>query len=704
MAEALHRLELRCLGPPAVLVDGREPPSDVLWRKHVALLVYLALSPECTRSREHLLGLLWPEKTQEKARHSLNEALRRLRGGLGTERIVTNGDVVRLSTENLAVDALEFEQHAASDPHSDLLEGFVVEDAPAFEGWAEEQRRHYRSRATSLLVAAGEMALAANRFADAQDIARRALTVEPASETAASLLMRAEALTGDATAALQAYHDYAERLEQDIGEKPSRELQALAERIRSNRWRGSASRHAELAPPLVGRAETYRTAFELMDEGVGSGARCLLVTGDVGMGKTRLLNECVDRLALAGAVTAVARPLETDLDTAWSTLRLLLRAGLVNAPGAAGTEPHAMAVLAAIVPELAERVEPAEPRDASDVAAALGSLLRAIADEQPVAIAIDDAHLADGPSISALSACVSGLDTEPVVVVLGSASSVEEIPQELLHLMGDLGRSIRGELVRLDPLSQEAARELVEALAPWCAAAEDRDRLMRRLAFEAGGNPLMSVTLLRGLEKASTLREDLLRWPKQESTYDSPLPFSVPQLARMTLISRVSQLEDEERGVLSAASICGMSLDLTLIAALTELPMARVEETLDRLEQFGFVAFDGRRYAFAAAMYVQIVRGECLTPGQRQRYRRRAITELSGRDDLESRLLRVELQIKAEPGEQLIDEALDVARAAREAGSLRTYRRALVLAERVAGENDAASRAAIEKLRGEISA
>jgi hypothetical protein len=147
-----------------------------------------------------------------------------------------------------------------------------------------------------------------------------------------------------------------------------------------------------------------------------------------------------------------------------------------------------------------------------------------------------------------------------------------------------------------------------------------------------------------------------------------------------------------------------MSLDLTLIAALTELPMARVEETLDRLEQFGFVAFDGRRYAFAAAMYVQIVRGECLTPGQRQRYRRRAITELSGRDDLESRLLRVELQIKAEPGEQLIDEALDVARAAREAGSLRTYRRALVLAERVAGENDAASRAAIEKLRGEISA
>jgi hypothetical protein len=106
------------------LVDGHEPPADVLWRKHVALLVYLALSPDRTRSREHLLGLLWPEKTQEKARHSLNEAVRRLRGGLGTDRIVTNGDVVQLNDQNLGVDALEFEQHAVSDPQGDFLEGF----------------------------------------------------------------------------------------------------------------------------------------------------------------------------------------------------------------------------------------------------------------------------------------------------------------------------------------------------------------------------------------------------------------------------------------------------------------------------------------------------------------------------------------------------------------------------------------------------
>jgi DNA-binding SARP family transcriptional activator len=78
-------------------VGGGNPPPDVLWRKHLALLVYLALSPQHTRTRDHLLGLLWPEKTQDKARHSLNEAVRRLRAGLGTERLISEGEMLRLN-------------------------------------------------------------------------------------------------------------------------------------------------------------------------------------------------------------------------------------------------------------------------------------------------------------------------------------------------------------------------------------------------------------------------------------------------------------------------------------------------------------------------------------------------------------------------------------------------------------------------------
>jgi len=58
-------LRLITFGAPTARLSGEVPPPDVLWRKHLALLIYLALSPGMTRSREHLLGLLWPDRRGE---------------------------------------------------------------------------------------------------------------------------------------------------------------------------------------------------------------------------------------------------------------------------------------------------------------------------------------------------------------------------------------------------------------------------------------------------------------------------------------------------------------------------------------------------------------------------------------------------------------------------------------------------------------
>jgi DNA-binding SARP family transcriptional activator len=78
----------RTLGPVEVSTDGGPPPAELLWRKHLALLVYLARSPRRTRSREHLIGLLWADKPETSARHSLREAVHVLRrcAGEGFQR------------------------------------------------------------------------------------------------------------------------------------------------------------------------------------------------------------------------------------------------------------------------------------------------------------------------------------------------------------------------------------------------------------------------------------------------------------------------------------------------------------------------------------------------------------------------------------------------------------------------------------------
>ena len=77
----------RLLGPPQVLIDGASPPPELLWRKHLALCIALWTAPESRRSRDQLIGLLWSDKTEGAARHSLNEALRVIRRAVGDDAV-----------------------------------------------------------------------------------------------------------------------------------------------------------------------------------------------------------------------------------------------------------------------------------------------------------------------------------------------------------------------------------------------------------------------------------------------------------------------------------------------------------------------------------------------------------------------------------------------------------------------------------------
>jgi hypothetical protein len=457
-------------------------------------------------------------------------------------------------------------------------------------------------------------------------------------------------------------------------------------------------RDAAAEPPLVGRERVHREAFGTVAQGLAAGPRALVVTGAPGMGCSRLLSECARRLALEGALVVHARPVQSDHDAPWSTLRLLLRAGLADAPGLPAARRDALGALAGLAPELAERFPPREVRDVADMAAALGSVLAAVAEERPVALALDDAHWADGPSLAALGSAVAGLQNTAVVLLLTVAQGVADAPRELLQLESDVGRRLPGTTVRLDPLCKADMAALVGALAPWCSDDEMRARLARRLALETGGSPFFAVTLLGALEKAQTLRNDLLTWPPPGATLDAPLPFSIPSLVRLAIAVRVGELAPHEQAILQAASVCGEVLDLELLAHVTGRVVAEVERALPAFERRYFVTFDGRRYTFAAPLVAEVVRAECLTRGERRRLEGRAVEALRPRTDLESRTLVAELLAHVEPGQAAFDLALATARDAVDAGATRIARRALAAADR-AGRDPPLDRTRLDELR-----
>jgi DNA-binding SARP family transcriptional activator len=707
MVDLTTLLELICLGPPTARLGGKDPPSDVLWRKHLGLLIYLALSPDRSRTRDHLLGVFWPEKPEKDARHSLNEAVRRLRSGLGTARLLTRGELITLQDDGLSVDVEQFAKlaerqrpDAAQLLRGDFLEGFSVDDAPDFEDWAARERTRWRAKGAAALVALGDGALALGHLDDAEEFALRALALESHSEPAVRLRLRAMALRGDTAGALISFHEFETRLAAEAGERPSPDLEALVKQIRLRRSRQPAVPHEDAPAPLVGDAEVRRRVFRVVSETLAGASRTLAIVAGPGLGKTRLLFECLNRAELEGALVVVSTPLESDHDAPWSTLRGLGRAGLATAPGSAATDPAALGVLATVAFDLPGPA-PRVPADRGEVAAALTHLLCAVAEEQPLILAVDDAHFADGATLEALGAALAGVRHGPLALFVSCLPEAERGPAALTQLRSQIGGRLPGDTVRLAALEASDIRQLVDALAPWCPDEERRERLTRRVAFESGGIPFLAVTLLQALQRASTMRGDVLAWPAPGRTIDSPLPISVPDLVRMAVVARVSALDPQDLNLIRAASVGGRSFDRELLAGMCGLSPEALEEALARIERAGLATFDGFRYAFAAPLIAEVVRRECLTPGQRSTLLRRAAAALATRDDMDARVLRVEMLAEAAPGPEVVDLAVSAAEEALAAGAVRSARRALAAAECVvhAGAADRGRAARVAELR-----
>ena len=153
----MAELTIKMLGGLAFQRDRDEfRPST---RKAAAMLVYLALSPRGSRSREHLAGIFWGRSADEQSRASLRQTLSSLRKLLGGQArlLLSDTESVGIDRDLIEVDALEFERLADSDDKADLeraaelytgeiLEGFSLKEA-AFEDWLVLTRRHYHELA-----------------------------------------------------------------------------------------------------------------------------------------------------------------------------------------------------------------------------------------------------------------------------------------------------------------------------------------------------------------------------------------------------------------------------------------------------------------------------------------------------------------------------------------------------------------------------
>jgi DNA-binding SARP family transcriptional activator len=628
-------IDCRTLGPAAVTVDGREPPAELLWRKHLALLVYLARSPRRTRTREHLIGVLWGDRPEPAARHSLREAVHVLRGAAGEEGVATEGEQVRLAEGAVELDVDRLEALAGAGDWAgaavlvggEFLEGFGIPGAQAFEDWLGAERGSWRRRSVEVLARRAQELARSGHPAGGAAEARRALALDPLSDVAAAAAVQALALAGERGAALETYEAFVARLAAQVGGAPSDALAALAARVRSEKaWRlpeglaperrrGAESRRT----PLVGRERELTTLMSLWEACRGTPqAGVAFLGGDAGAGRTRLAEEVLTRARLAGAATAQARAVPADTDEAWSALTGLANGGLLEAPGLAAAAPASLAAFASRLPDWGDRFPEARRAAPASPAQALTDLLRAASGEQPLILLLDDAQWSDRDSLLALGAAVRDLHRAPLLLVITAAPFPAR--EELDEIKARIPRDVAGASLAVTPLGAEALRALAAWALPSYGAA-DLDRLTRRVGADSAGLPLLAVELLHAVALGLDLHGTATAkpWPAQNRTLDQSLPGDLPDAVVAAIRIGFRRLSKDAQAVLAAASVLGDRVPARLLAAATNLDAERTAAALDELEWQRWLTAEARGYAFVARIVRDVVARDMLTEGQRLR-------------------------------------------------------------------------------------
>jgi DNA-binding SARP family transcriptional activator len=600
-------LEIRLWGPITVLESGAPvdlPPS----RKARALLAYLVATGR-PHGRSSLCDLLWDDVDDPRA--GLRWALSKLRPVVDrTERrrIVTFRDRVEFDADAAAIDLHRVRSEIPDDPseapvealeaalggfRGDFLEDLELPRCHQWEAWRMGMREDMRKLQLSILVALTGRLRGDPNAALPHAFAR--LRLEPFSEDAHIVAMELLGDLGRLDQALEVFERCRRTLSRELGTAPSPALGAARRRLRHRAAGGlGVEGSAEEAPkrvagvltnfpapeglpepgpedpPLVGRADEFEVLARIAQGGEGDEPTAALITGEPGIGKTRLLRELVGQVRSKGKWVLGAPVFESEEIRPYGPWIDLIRS-LPDGVMDDDVRRNLSALLTAPGPSPPDHGPAARTRIFESVARLLVGLATP---RNPGLVVLDDVQWLDASSAALLHYVVRAAGKAPLALAL--AAREEEIeegsaPARVLRSLDEGGRLRRIPLRRLD--SSETAT-LVRAVDD----AADSSRIFAT----SEGNPLFALAM------AGSLRESLGR---ASGSVEEELSF------------RLERLDPEARSLLPWAAALGRAFDVPTLVRVTDRPDPEIVAALDRLERRGILRASGPdRYDFTHSL------------------------------------------------------------------------------------------------------
>lgn len=573
-----------------------------------SLLAYLLLNAEQPQSRQQIAFLFWPASSDQQARTNLRQLLHHLRQTwpdldrylqVSPRTVQWNPDI------SFTLDTARFQTllQRANDEASLTERCCLLEEAidcyqgdllPAcYDDWILPRREQLRRQFITAQEALLQAYESQGDYPSAIHRAEHFLQYDPLHEETYRALMRLHALTNNRASALRVYHTCETMLQQELEVEPSpatREQYKRLLNITISVEQPSTGLPPPQASPLIGRTHEWTRlsrAWKTVQQGQ---AQVILIHGEAGIGKTRLLEDFTKWVTLQGAVTAQARSYAAQGQLTYAPVTAWLRSETLHRRLSTLDEVW-LAEVSRLLPELLvehPHLPPPQPLTESwqreQFYEALARAIVSETDKWPLALILDDLQWSGEGVLEWLSYLLHFARNRPVLIIGAIRSGVIGAQHPLQSWVAALRQEELLTELRLHPLGKNDSASLANHIAAQELSADQLANVYR----ETEGNPFFIVETVRAALEQSG------QTPAGRVEISSMGAASLPPRVQAVIETRLNQLSTAAGDLAEYASVIGREFSFDVLAQTGERDEEALVHSLDELWQRRIVREQGK--------------------------------------------------------------------------------------------------------------
>lgn len=589
---AQDKLCIHMLGPPQVMWNGRLLKIPRRQVRH--LLFVLAATPQ-PAPRDQIYPLFWESDTGCCARR-MSHLLTHLRQILPQPTLLqTTNEYIYLCPEAVYSDVVAFRQFANAKESLtidqlaqtiQLYRGSFLESCyahrnnSAYENWVLGQRHELERTYLLLLKRLLDAQVGQNTHA-AIETARLYLATDPLSETVHHQLMILHHQIGDRRAALQQFYACEKQLKEELGIAPQPEMVTLYQQLRSDEWQKTPAlapvvsiRPVDMGIPLVGIEPELDALRVIFTEACQGNGRVVLLSGERGVGKTRLIEAFATSVKQETPVIFCTWPPGCQFAYFWLARKLIAFAK--------NTHAHFHPCLNRLL-ELEDTLWPTTAAgELAQIEEAIYQLILDITRRNGrFIICLDNLEAADSATLHLITRLGQQMAGLPLFVLGGYCCQGTPNIMQLQQQLNTLGVLIEKKISGMD---LTAIRALLTHLF---GDFQGRDELAQQLRTMTGGNTFFVVEVVRALAESEAAAFN-------HNHLDIPIPQTIEQV----ITNRLQNLSPLARQILEAGAVIGYSFTFATLQQTSGRGEAETMTALQELIARYLLTACGKTYRF----------------------------------------------------------------------------------------------------------